>query len=72
MTATPNASRQACASQSQSTARTQVNLYDASTGKATADLTSAYMTAIVSRAVPHLTLPAIAAGSASGRIHIYQ
>ena len=50
----------------------QVDLYDTAGGKKLGSLSSDFMTAIVSRCVAHPHLPALAAGSASGRLHIFQ
>ena len=49
----------------------QVDLHDTAGGKKLGSLSSDFMTAIVSRGVAHPYLPALAAGSASGRLHIY-
>ena len=50
----------------------QVDLFDAGSGRALGSLGSEFMTAIPSRTVAHPSLPAIAACSASGRVHIFQ
>ena len=50
----------------------QVDLYNTAGGKKLGSLSSDFMTAIVSRGVAHPHLPALAAGSASGRLHIFQ
>jgi hypothetical protein len=49
----------------------QMFLMDALTGKLAKAYDSELMTAIPARNAPHPTLPAIAGGTASGRVHIF-
>lgn len=49
-----------------------VHVCDAVNGKLGAQLSSEYMTAIPARNCVHPTLPVLAAGTGSGRIHIYR
>ncbi|KAK9799849.1 hypothetical protein WJX73_009741 [Symbiochloris irregularis] len=49
-----------------------VDVFDASTGAKAAALSSESMTAIVSRVTAHISTPALAAATGSGRVHIYR
>lgn len=52
--------------------RRYVDVYDAHTGELTTQLSSEWMSAIPSRNSVHPTLPVIASGTASGRVHIFR
>ena len=49
----------------------QIDVYGEDGAQAVA-MNSEYMTAIASRNVVHPVVPALAAGTASGRVHIYR
>ncbi len=50
----------------------QVDLIDAATGRLTTGLTGEGITAILARTCVHPTLPLVAAGTASGRLHVFK